>query len=113
MKENIVTFTNQRVFQLNETPYWLDFLNYRFYFSSDYNRQNFKKRFKPRKEKILNRLIAYVPSRNSENIKGIDKLTAINTYNEIEKKGFRVKDLLKGVEYLCSEEITVVVSLNK
>lgn len=113
MKENEIFTAYKRVYELDETPFWLETLGYRFYFSSDYNRQNFKKRIHPRKEKMLTRLLAYVPNRSKDNLKGADKLNAINTYHSIEKKGFKILNINNREVYKCPNEIIVVVSLQE
>lgn len=112
MKENLVTYTHKRVYELKETPYWIEKSGYRFYFSSDYNRIRFKNYYQDRKDSILTRLIAYVPSRKKENLKGLDELTLINLYTEIEKRGFRILNLYTGVETLCQTGIVITVSSN-
>ena len=35
MKENEIFTAYKRVYELDETPFWLETLGYRFYFSSD------------------------------------------------------------------------------
>ena len=101
MKENLVTYTHKRVYELKETPYWIEKSGYRFYFSSDYNRIRFKNYYQDRKDSILTRLIAYVPSRKKENLKGLDELTLI-----------RILNLYTGVETLCQTGIVITVSSN-
>ena len=85
-------------------------LGYRFYFSSNYNRKRFTNYYDSRKELILTRLIAYIPNRSKDNLKGLDELTAINLYNEVEKRGFRILNLNTGVETKCQDEVIIKVS---
>ncbi len=100
-------YSLKRVYDLNNSPFWIKVFGTVYVFSSDYNRENFKKRFSQRQKEIANRLLPYAP--NKKNITGLIELTCFNLYTEIEKRGFRI--IRNGSEILCQDKLMLVVGV--
>lgn len=68
---------------INESVFYIDYLDFRFYFSSDLNRSRFKLKLKEEYTKLNKRL---------NNIYELDytKLILLSVYKKVEKRGFRV-----------------------
>lgn len=68
---------------INESVFYIDYLDFRFYFSSDLNRSRFKLKLKEEYSKLNKRL---------NNIYELDytKLILLSVYKKVEKRGFRV-----------------------
>lgn len=75
---------------INESPYFFDYKNYRFYFSSAFYRRNFKNKIesyvREEKYKLMNRYKIINPIF----IDVINEVLYISLYKKIEKRGFRV-----------------------
>ena len=75
---------------INESPYYFDYYNYRFYFSSAFYRRNFKNKIedyvREEKYKLINRYKII----NSCFLDVINEVLYISLYKKIEKRGFRV-----------------------
>lgn len=75
---------------INESPYYFDYYNFRFYFSSSFYRRNFANRVeayvREEKYKLINRYKIV----NSKFLDTLNEVLYISLYKKIEKRGFRI-----------------------
>lgn len=85
MEKNIIVYQN-----IEESPFFYQFENYKFYFSSQFYRRNFKNRIeayiKEETYKIKNRYKII----NDRFFDVLKEVLIISYYKKIEKRGFRV-----------------------
>lgn len=82
---------------INESPYYFDYYNFRFYFSSAFYRRNFANRVEAYVKEERYKLINRYKIINSRFLDVINEVLYISLYKKIEKRGFRV--LVNNSEY--------------
>lgn len=100
-------FTKKMTQDIEDTPFYADVEQFRFYFTSAFYLNNFKDRFNDKLEVLSNRLQPYLPNPHKTKITGLVMLNAFNLYQEIEKRGYKVYDKEKGITIRCLETITI------
>lgn len=92
-------------YDISLSDIYVDIDGLRFYFSSVFN-----------KERFINRLIEYnhkcdMRFTNVAKIKIKQNITSLRLYDEIEKRGFLIKNTLNGGIYKCLDEVNLRISL--
>lgn len=83
--------------------------NYEFYFSSLFNITRYKCKFK----EYLNSEESKIKNRYQIDKIDLKLFFAIVLYNKIEKRGFRIIDLSKNIEYNKKEDIELIVKIKE
>lgn len=92
-------------YDISLSDIYVDIDNLRFYFSSLFN-----------KERFINKVDEYnykcdMRFTNIAKIKINQNITSLRFYDEIEKRGFLIKDNLNGGIYKCLDEVSLKISL--
>lgn len=92
-------------YDISLSDIYVDIDNLRFYFSSPFN-----------KERFINKVIEYnhksdMRFTNIAKIKINQDITSLRFYDEIEKRGFLIKNTLNGGIYKCLDEVSLKISL--
>lgn len=101
-------YTPVKVHDINNTPFYAEVKNLRFYFTSFFYLDNFEKRFNEKLETMTNRITPYLPLKEKTKINGLVELNALTLYGDIEKRGCRIESI-EGENIRCLDKIVINV----
>lgn len=102
-------YTPQKVHDIEDTPFYAEVNELRYYFTSFFYLDNFEKKFDERLRLLENRLLPYLPCRENTKVIGLEDLNALTLYGDIEKRGCRILNTKTKDEYRWLEEIKIEV----
>ena len=75
---------------IDESPYCLEYKEYKFYFSSEFYKRNFSLRLEPYVKEETYKLANRYKISNSKFLDDLKEVLYISLYKKIEKRGFRI-----------------------